>query len=76
MYDDSTEAFRFGRPLALSIAAVLDALSCSADRAARSLREGPVRNGSSLAGERPRDRLGPRDRLLVRHFVTDGWRVK
>ena len=77
MYDQNSEAQRLLRPMALSAANLLDGIAMRASSSARSLREAaPAANGGRLAAERPRDRLGPRDRLFSRHRIPDTWRIK
>lgn len=77
MYDRNPEALRLTRPFALSAADVLDAVASSAERSARLLRaRAGVSGGERSAAERPRDRLGPRASLPVRHSVPDAWRIK
>jgi len=77
MYDQNPEALRLTRPLVLSTADVLDAIAASAGRSARFLRaRAESTNRGRLAAERPRDRLGPRDALLLGHQIPDACRIK
>lgn len=76
MYD-TTEARGLIRPINLRAAALLDAVAQTAAGAAEVLREPtPARNGGRLEAERPRDRLGPADRLRTQHHVPETWRIK
>jgi len=55
---------------------MLRVVSRSAGRAATRLSDDAAGQGAKLVPERPLGGLEPSDRLLVRHYVHNVWRVQ
>lgn len=79
MYDN-TEAVRLNRSFALNAAAALDVVARSASSAAQQLRASvdlsALPASARSRAERPRDRLGPRERSLHGYDPQRAWRLK
>lgn len=76
MYTRNSEAKGLTRPLVRSAATVLHVISRTAGRAAVHLSDGAAGQGAGVVPERPQSPLEPTDRLLVRHYVHNVWRVQ
>jgi len=76
MHIPSSDPLGLARPLVRSATTMLRVVSRSAGRAATRLSDDAAGQGAKLVPERPLGGLEPSDRLLVRHYVHNVWRVQ